>query len=242
MKQRFFLLFILLFLPIMSIYSHPHTFMDVKICVVANEKGITGFEVYWVMDEMFTTQVFFECDKNKNLIFDKDEQMLVYDGFFANLQFYNFFTYINRNGKVILPSEVTNFSVKHETYESLLSKKVISSETFKFLSENSRDGKKIKESDYSNRLSYSFFIPFEHSFSKKGTITISCFDETFYCDIKFINENSFEKRGFTNLYDVSFVKNIGVKIEYDNTVVNSSRENATYTGVTTPDGLKIIIK
>lgn len=240
MNKKRFIFPLLLIFSLINIYSHPHAFTDVKFTIVSDKNGLTGIEAYWVMDDMFTSQVLYECDLNRNNVFDENEQDIVYVGFFENLVYYNYFTYINYQNEMFMPHQITNFRVKHETYQNLLDNNIISEAIFENIKKNSFS--KISKSDFSGRLSYSFFIPYKHDFSKKGEIILSCFDETFFCDIRFIKDNSFGKKGNIEKFDIEYCKDIGIRIEYDNDIIGSTREGANYTGVARPDGLKISVK
>lgn len=106
MKSFFFLAFLLL--PFI-LFAHPHTFMDMRIGVMTDESGITGFKIEWQFDYFFSSSIMSECDWDMNGKFNAEE--LDYLEYFAfnNLENYHYFTTIIHNGKTTYPKKYRNF-------------------------------------------------------------------------------------------------------------------------------------
>ena len=97
-----------------TVFSHPHVFIDNSIEIVFNKKGLAGFEVRWVFDEMFSSMLVHDFDKNINGKFEADEIEQVKNGAFSNLRKFQYFTYIKINGKPFRVQFVKGFSAKIE--------------------------------------------------------------------------------------------------------------------------------
>ena len=74
-----------------AIYAHPHVFMDTRVRIHFGEVGLIGFTVEWGFDDMFSSTIIADYDRNRNGIFEKDENNAVREGAFANLRHYNYF-------------------------------------------------------------------------------------------------------------------------------------------------------
>jgi len=57
--------FVLFIFPSMS-FSHPHVFIYNSIKVVFDEKGLAGFELKWVFDDMFSNMIINDFDQYDN--------------------------------------------------------------------------------------------------------------------------------------------------------------------------------
>jgi ABC-type uncharacterized transport system substrate-binding protein len=105
------LAFILLVSAVTS-WSHPHVFLYSTVHVVLDEKGIAGFTVRWVFDEMFSSMIILDFDKNGNKQLEPSEIKNVKRGAFSNLREFDYFTHITINGTVFKVQYVTDFSAE----------------------------------------------------------------------------------------------------------------------------------
>ena len=107
-------LFILLLITIAPtlLFSHPHTFMDMKINVVTNSEGIEGFEIQWYFDFIFSSETWYECDWDGDGVLNLDEHNYIEYIAFRNLKNYHYFTTIKFKNKIILPDKYENFRAK----------------------------------------------------------------------------------------------------------------------------------
>jgi ABC-type uncharacterized transport system substrate-binding protein len=242
MHHKKLILTLLLILSATAVFAHPHTFIDVKINIEADSKGVTGFKIFWVMDSMFSNSIIFDCDRNKNEIFDDEDQEFTKNNYFINLQNYHFFTYIKAGKKFFYPEETSRFKAKNETFTDLINMGVITYKDFEDLNKEMPDGYKYDLDDLSGRVSYTFFIPYRMEFGSKKKVQISCYDETFYCDIRFIKDNEFECLNYTNHYKAVLLDKMGIKIEYSNQNTYGGRANEQYTGLFQPQGIEVSVK
>ena len=92
------------------LYAHPHVFIDTKITVRFDDKGITGFQITWLFDEMFSSMIIGDFDENRDGTFSKREIENIREGAFSNLKNFHYFTYISVNEKGCSFSSVTEFT------------------------------------------------------------------------------------------------------------------------------------
>jgi len=90
-------------------FAHPHVFIDNRIAVVFNDKGLKGFRHEWAFDEMFSSTIIQEFDLNADGEFSEEEIKKVEKGAFSNLKEYNYFTDITINGEQFKIQEVRDF-------------------------------------------------------------------------------------------------------------------------------------
>lgn len=93
-------------------WPHPHVFVDSAVTVVFDDKGIAGFKIRWVFDEMFSSMIILDFDTNGNNRFEPSEIEEVKNGAFSNLRTFDYFTHIKINGKPFKVKYVTCFSAE----------------------------------------------------------------------------------------------------------------------------------
>jgi ABC-type uncharacterized transport system substrate-binding protein len=103
-----FFFFLLLFLPL-EITSHPHVFITGNITLEFNSTGFRGFWVNWSFDEFFSSMISNDYDKNRNGLFDRNEQSAIYKGAFINLKDFNYFTTISLKNEPYIVRNVERF-------------------------------------------------------------------------------------------------------------------------------------
>lgn len=101
-----------LVLPVSLSWSHPHVFMYNAITVVFDQKGLAGFEIRWTFDEMFSSMIILDFDKNHNGRFERTEIKDVKKGAFSNLREFDYFTHIKISGKPFPVKYVKDFSAE----------------------------------------------------------------------------------------------------------------------------------
>ncbi len=89
--------------------AHPHVFIDNKISVIFDDKGLAGFKHEWTFDEMFSSAITQEFDLNADGKFDNEEIKEVVKGAFSNLKDHNYFTDITINGSEFKIKEFGDF-------------------------------------------------------------------------------------------------------------------------------------
>ena len=113
MKFRLLILVVFLFGSIQTkAFCHPHVFINNASTFVFDDKGLSGFKMDWVFDEMFSNMIIHDYDKNKNGKFDNSEIEKIRKGAFANLKKFDYFTFVKVNGKSFKVRFVKDFSAK----------------------------------------------------------------------------------------------------------------------------------
>ncbi|MEA3332582.1 MAG: DUF1007 family protein [Pseudomonadota bacterium] len=103
---------LILSIPALTSWSHPHVFLYSTVKVVFDEKGLAGVQVNWVFDEMFSSMMILDFDKNCNQRFEPAEIESVKKGAFENLRKFDYFMHIKIDGKLFKVKYVTDFSAE----------------------------------------------------------------------------------------------------------------------------------
>ena len=86
------------------VFAHPHIFIDNTVTIVFDKEGMAGIKARWVFDEMFSSMIIHDYDRNQDKKLSAGEIKNIKDNLFSNLRNYHYFTYITIDGK--------NFPVK----------------------------------------------------------------------------------------------------------------------------------
>ena len=114
-EMKFRITILIIFLSILTqtrTFSHPHVFIHNAVTFVFDDKGLAGFKVNWVFDEMFSNMMIHDYDKNKNLKFEVSEIKKLKKGAFSNLKNFEYFSYVKINGRPFKVRFVKDFSAK----------------------------------------------------------------------------------------------------------------------------------
>jgi ABC-type uncharacterized transport system substrate-binding protein len=98
-------------MPFFSL-AHPHVFIDNRVLVLFDSKGLKGFKHEWIFDEMFSSTIIQEFDLDTDRKFNKEEIKNIKKGAFSNLKEHNYFNDITINGKQVKIKEIKNFHAK----------------------------------------------------------------------------------------------------------------------------------
>ena len=109
------ILFVLLFIS--SLFSHPHTFIEVYPTIKITENKTSSIHFKWVIDEMTSSMLIMELDPDMNGIISKDESSYAFENYFSTLQEYNYYTYIKVDNKVVALPTIENFKVTIENHK-----------------------------------------------------------------------------------------------------------------------------
>jgi ABC-type uncharacterized transport system substrate-binding protein len=94
-------------------YGHPHVFIDGRVAFEFSRGELATIEVEWRFDELFSSMIQNDYDRNRNGRFDRQEIDEVERGAFSNLKYFNYFTYLVVDGERIPTEEVQDFRVDH---------------------------------------------------------------------------------------------------------------------------------
>lgn len=82
--------------------AHPHIFAEARLEVVAGEDGtVSELRNVWRFDEMFSSSVVLDFDKNSNLKLDPDELAEVGQTVLESLEEFSYYTTITEDGKTV---------------------------------------------------------------------------------------------------------------------------------------------
>lgn len=83
--------------------AHPHVFAEARLDVVltADHKAVKSLRHLWRFDELFSSTVLMEFDKNSDRKLDDSELKEVADTIFSSLAEYGYFQLVTENGKEI---------------------------------------------------------------------------------------------------------------------------------------------
>jgi ABC-type uncharacterized transport system substrate-binding protein len=115
MKNRLIpLVALFAFAPVIA-DAHPHVFADARLEIVAGVDGnVTELHNIWRFDEVFSSSVLMDFDKNTNLKLDPDELADVGKTVLASLEEFSYYTTLTDNGK---PVKVTKPDMIHVDYK-----------------------------------------------------------------------------------------------------------------------------
>ncbi len=105
----------------MAAQAHPHIFAEARLEVVAGKDGkISELRNVWRFDEMFSSSVLMDFDKNSNLKLDPDELAEVGQTVLESLEEYHYYTTITENGKVVSVAKPDSINVDFKDGQLLM--------------------------------------------------------------------------------------------------------------------------
>ena len=111
MTKLLFLLF-----STLSLYAHPHTFIDVYPSVVFHNGIANTIHFRWKIDEMTSSMLVMDVDTNGDGKIDKKESKFIEENYFNVFSDYDFYTFIKIKGKQIIFPTPKNFTASIENH------------------------------------------------------------------------------------------------------------------------------
>ena len=107
----------ILFLAILfsSLFSHPHTFIEVHSTLKVKNDSEFTLNFKWVLDDMTSTILIMELDTNADGTIQESENKYIYKEYFSMFREYDYYTYLKVKGKPFTLGEPKNF---HTTIEN----------------------------------------------------------------------------------------------------------------------------
>ncbi len=83
-----------------QLMAHPHIFIDGLLSPRLSSDGsfLNGTEVRWSFDQIYSSMLIFDFDRNKNGKLDPEEQNPVYEQAFVHLKEINYFLFVKKVG------------------------------------------------------------------------------------------------------------------------------------------------
>ncbi len=82
------------FFFIVTLFAHPHTFMDIYPTIKVNKDKTTSIHFAWKFDEMTSAMLIMEVDTDGDGKINKDENQFIYESYFVSLKEYSYYTNI----------------------------------------------------------------------------------------------------------------------------------------------------
>jgi len=102
-------------------FAHPHIFAEARLEVVSDDKAeISELRNVWRFDELFSSSVVLDFDKNSNAMLDPDELKEVGQTVLESLSEYNYYTTILDNGKTIKVNKPQSINVDFQDGQLLM--------------------------------------------------------------------------------------------------------------------------
>ena len=100
--------------------AHPHIFAEARLEVVADAGKITEIRNVWRFDDVFSSSVLLDFDKNTNLKLDPDELKEIADTIRTSTGDYDYFTFITDNGNPVKLATPEVFNVDFKDNQLLV--------------------------------------------------------------------------------------------------------------------------
>ncbi|MEO8321931.1 MAG: DUF1007 family protein [Bradyrhizobium sp.] len=103
--------------------AHPHVFAEASLSITLSpdRSAVDTLQHLWRFDEIFSSTVMMEFDKNLDLKLDKAEMNLVSETVYASLADYNYFQLVTVDGKDILMDPPPSLTTKFENDQLIIS-------------------------------------------------------------------------------------------------------------------------
>lgn len=92
-----------------STAAHPHVWIDSEATMEFKDGKLTAVHMRWSFDDLFSSFVLGEFDRNKDKKLDKAESAEVQKNAFSNLKNFNYFTHLRIGGEKVKITAVRNF-------------------------------------------------------------------------------------------------------------------------------------
>ena len=120
MKRRLALMTALLGVPLPAL-AHPHIFAEARLEVISDDKGtISELRNVWRFDDIFSSSVLMDFDKNGDLELDHGELNEIADTIRTSIADYGFFTSISSNGQPVTVAMPEVFHVDFKDHQLLV--------------------------------------------------------------------------------------------------------------------------
>jgi ABC-type uncharacterized transport system substrate-binding protein len=94
--------------------AHPHVFADARLEIVAGDDGhVAELHNIWRFDEVFSSSVLMDFDKNTNLTLDPDELAEIGKTVLTSLEEFGYYTTLTDNGKSVKVSKPDMINVDY---------------------------------------------------------------------------------------------------------------------------------
>jgi ABC-type uncharacterized transport system substrate-binding protein len=94
-----------------GVWAHPHVFADNNIVFVFDRNGLAGVQIRWTFDELYSSSLILDYDKNRDHTFNPVEIRELTKQALSDLKGNHYFTHIRMNGREFSISTISDFKV-----------------------------------------------------------------------------------------------------------------------------------
>jgi len=121
MKNTLLPLMAMMALAPQAAHAHPHVFADARLEIVARDDGtIQELHNIWRFDEVFSSSVLMDFDKNTNLKLDPEELAEVGKTVLTSLEDFDYYTTLTDNGKSVKVTKPDMINVDYKDGQLLM--------------------------------------------------------------------------------------------------------------------------
>lgn len=92
-----------------TVSAHPHLFIDISAKFMFSDSILSGVNIFWDMDEMYSASLMEEFDLNKNGTFEKSEYTSIYKDAFSYAANSNYFMVVTWGENLLRVVETKRF-------------------------------------------------------------------------------------------------------------------------------------
>ena len=111
-------------MTVQTLQAHPHVFIAQHTTIIFDEKGLAGFRIHWIFDEMFSTMICEDFDTDQNGHLDKREISIIREKAFGYIAPYNYYIHVKIDKKPFPVKFIKDFNASLENgklhYEFLI--------------------------------------------------------------------------------------------------------------------------
>lgn len=107
---------LLISLFVLSLFAHPHTFIEVYPTIKKQDDTTSTINFKWVLDDMTSSVLIMELDRDNDGVFNARESREVERDYFSIFEEYNYYTFIMKGDKSLKLPQVNNFNATIENY------------------------------------------------------------------------------------------------------------------------------
>ena len=90
--------------------AHPHVFIVQRLNIVFDNQGLAGFGIEWHFDDMFSSMIATDYDKNQNSTLEPAEVLMVKEKAFSYIAEYDYFIFVKIDGQPFKVKFIKDFN------------------------------------------------------------------------------------------------------------------------------------
>jgi ABC-type uncharacterized transport system substrate-binding protein len=110
--MAFGLLVVICLFPRSAVQAHPHIFIVQRLNLAFDDKGLAGIGVNWLFDDMFTSMILEDHDRNGNGRLEPSEVKTIKAQAFDYIAEFNYFVFVKIEGKPFAVKFIKDFNAR----------------------------------------------------------------------------------------------------------------------------------